>query len=333
MHPGGDEATFRRDGDFWTLSLQGRVVRMKDGKGMKYIARLLASAGTEIHALDLVQSGVRDSRQAPALDGRARAEYAARVRELSSDAEGAEALGDVVAAERARAELDALATQLRAAYGLGGRARAAAGDAAERARKAATERIRTTIARIERVHDGLGRHLRDSIRTGTFCSYSPVAPVRWTLHGGERESARSPVIRVVLVDDHPLWRDTLRQVLEREEAATVVAEAGDGNEAVDVALRVRPDVVVMDVGLPGMRGDDATRRLVERWPEAKVLVVSSSDERESVVRAVAAGAHGYVLKTADATRIAEAVRRVHDGELVLPAPLSRMVLAEMRDRA
>lgn len=312
----------RHEGEFWTLSFGGRTVHLKDSKGLRYLACLMESPGKETHALDLVGSGLAASAMPDATDAQSRAAYTARLRGLDRDIDDAELIGDQGALERSRAERDAIVSQLRSVYGLGGRVRRSAGDPAERARKAVTERIRTTLTRIERVHPALGRHLRSSVRTGMFCSYTP---------GPEPEvAAIAPGVRVVLVDDHPLWRQTLRQVLEHEHAATVIGEASEGGEAVGLATRLRPDVVVMDMALPGMTGADATRAILAAWPEAKVLVLSSSDERDSVLGAVAAGASGYVLKTADATQIGDAVRRVHAGELVVPAALSRIVLGELR---
>ena len=143
---------------------------------------------------------------------------------------------------------------------------------------------------------------------------------------------RDERVKVMMVDDHPLWRDTLRSVLEHDRAAKVVAECSDGSEALEVALRLRPDVIIMDLGLPTVSGSEATATIVAAWPAAKVLIVSSSDERREVADAVIAGASGYVLKTADADEITSAVRRISNGELVFPASVARMVLAEMRKR-
>jgi len=139
-------------------------------------------------------------------------------------------------------------------------------------------------------------------------------------------------VRVMIVDDHPLWRQTLRNVLEHECSATIVAEASDGDEAVELAARARPDVVVMDMELPTIRGPEATRRLTASDPDARVLILSSHDARDSVMEAIIAGARGYLVKTADATEIAEAVGRIRHGEVVFPSALSNMALAELRKR-
>lgn len=134
---------------------------------------------------------------------------------------------------------------------------------------------------------------------------------------------------LLLVDDHPLWRVTLRNILTHAKAGKVVGEAGDGREAVELARKLRPDVVVMDVNLPEMDGIEATRRLAG----TKVLVLASSDERGQVADAVRAGACGYVLKTAAPDEVVDAVRRVARGELVFPASVAGAVLDELRGPA
>jgi hypothetical protein len=167
----------------WRLAFDGESVHMPDLKGLHDLARLLAAPGEEIHALDLGAAVDGVSPQGHAgelLDAEARAAYKARIDELREERELAEAANDTVRAERAREELDAIGEALTSAYGLGGRARKA-GDQAERARSAVTWRIRSAISRVEAVHPALGRHLKNSVRTGTFCSYAPEQPVAWQL--------------------------------------------------------------------------------------------------------------------------------------------------------
>ena len=151
-------------------------------------------------------------------------------------------------------------------------------------------------------------------------------PVRETY--GMASSRKS--LKLVLVDDHPMWRDTLRSILDHSKVAKVVGEASDGGEAVELAKRIEADVVVMDVNLPTMDGIEATRRLVAHNPETRVLVLASSDERTQVVEAVRAGACGYVLKSALPDEVVDAVRRVGSGELVFPSSVATMVLDELR---
>lgn len=142
--------------------------------------------------------------------------------------------------------------------------------------------------------------------------------------------ARKGSIPVMVVDDHPMWRQTLRKVIEGSRVGKVVAEADSGEEAVRVSGESRPDVVVMDIALPEMSGIEATRRILEGAPDTKVLVLSASEQRSDVVAAMRAGASGYLPKTAVPTELSEAVRRLDRGELVLPPALADIVLEELR---
>jgi hypothetical protein len=174
---------FRKDGDVWTISFRGRRVSIRDSKGMHDLASLLAQPGREIPALDLAavaHAGPAEADLGEVLDARARAAYKARVVDLDAELDEADAAGDHERSARAQAERDALVEQLSSAYGLGGRPRRTGGPA-ERARSAVTARLRDAIRRIEALHPELGRHLARSVRTGTFCSYDPDAPIRWDL--------------------------------------------------------------------------------------------------------------------------------------------------------
>ena len=174
----GPEQVFRRDGEYWTVAFEGRVVTLRDTKGMRDLAALLAQPGRERHVLDLAsgEGGVAVTRQ-PVLDAEAHRRYRARLAELDVDLAGAEAAGSATA-ELAE-ERDWLVRELAAAYGVGGRGRAMTDDA-ERARKAVYRRVRDALARIEDAHPRLGRHLRHSVHTGVYCSYAPERDLRWT---------------------------------------------------------------------------------------------------------------------------------------------------------
>jgi DNA-binding NarL/FixJ family response regulator len=123
-------------------------------------------------------------------------------------------------------------------------------------------------------------------------------------------------IRVVLADDHPMLRHGLRSLLEEVGGAVVVGEAGDGDTAVALALESEPDVVIMDLAMPGLSGIEATRRLVDARPELGVLVLTMSDDDASVFAALRAGARGYVLKGQGGREFLDAVRAVARGEAV-----------------
>lgn len=156
----------------------------------------------------------------------------------------------------------------------------------------------------------------------------PTVPRRAASRGKPTRKATRP-LSVMVVDDHPMWRRTLKQVLE-EGRAKVVAEASDGEEALRLAGRLKPQVVVMDINLPGLSGTEATRRLLKRLPSAKVLALSASEEKADVVEAVRAGVSGYLPKTTEPAELLDAIHRVHAGEIVFPPALAEVVLAELR---
>jgi len=186
----GGADIFRRDGEYWTIAYEGRTTRLRDLRGLHYIARLLAYPGREFHVADLAALGagangtaervVVDNDLGAVLDARARAEYKERLGDLHDELDDATQCGDLGRTGRARAEIESISEQLTAAYGLGGRARKAA-DPAERLRKAVTNQIRRSLEKIRAAHPALGRHLVNAVRTGCFCSYSPERPVGWRL--------------------------------------------------------------------------------------------------------------------------------------------------------
>jgi DNA-binding NarL/FixJ family response regulator len=137
-------------------------------------------------------------------------------------------------------------------------------------------------------------------------------------------------VRVMVVDDHPVWRDGVRSDLEASGRAVVVAEASDGGEAIERAIEVMPELVLMDLNLPTVRGVEAIRRIVEQSPHVKVLVLSASAEEADVLEAVKVGASGYLLKSATAAELADAVTRVRAGEPVFSPSLAALVLGEFR---
>ena len=122
-----------------------------------------------------------------------------------------------------------------------------------------------------------------------------------------------PPVRVLLVDDHFMIRMGLASALEREKGITVVAQAGDGAEALAAYAKELPDVVVMDGRLPDRHGSVVTREIIERWPDARVLMLSIEETEEDIHRAVDAGACGYISKTIARALIVEAIRTVAAG--------------------
>ncbi|HEY7198395.1 MAG TPA: response regulator transcription factor [Gaiellaceae bacterium] len=134
------------------------------------------------------------------------------------------------------------------------------------------------------------------------------------------------MIRVAIADDQEMVRKGFRLLLEDEEDMEVVAEAGNGEEAVAAVRRDKPDVVLMDVRMPGLDGIEATRRLVEAGSAARVLVLTTFDLDEYVYEALRAGASGFLLKDAPAEKLVEAVRVVAAGESLLAPSVARRVV-------
>ena len=133
--------------------------------------------------------------------------------------------------------------------------------------------------------------------------------------------------RVLVVDDHPLVRDSLCRVLENSGEFEVVGQASDGEDAVSLAERLRPDAVIMDLIMPGMDGVAACREIVELLPDARVLMLTASTDDDAVIAAVAAGATGYVVKDASLPDLLEAVRDVAQGRVRIPLPVLRRACA------
>jgi tetratricopeptide (TPR) repeat protein len=199
---GPASAVLAREGDVWRLDYEGRVLRVRDAKGLRHLALLLANPGIEFHAVDVataaeggpapgaeaadglaVRAGTGDA--GPALDSQAKAEYRSRLEDLRAEIEEAESFNDPERAAHAREEMDFIAHELSAAVGLGGRDRRAA-SAAERARVNVTRALRREIRRIADEDAGLGRELETTVRTGTFCAYEPDPrrPVAWEVDAG-----------------------------------------------------------------------------------------------------------------------------------------------------
>jgi DNA-binding NarL/FixJ family response regulator len=137
------------------------------------------------------------------------------------------------------------------------------------------------------------------------------------------------VLRVIVVDDHPVVREGLRAMLDAEPDLDVVGEAGSGAEAIALAARLRPDVVLMDLRMPGTDGVEATGAITAAG-DARVLVVTTYDTDADILRAVEAGATGYLLKDTPRRDLAEAVRAAARGETVLAPPVARKLVSRVR---
>jgi NarL family two-component system response regulator LiaR len=133
-------------------------------------------------------------------------------------------------------------------------------------------------------------------------------------------------IRILLADDHVLVRQGTRELLEQQEDMEVVAEAGDGEEAVRLAASRRPDVVIMDISMPKLNGIEATQQIKARHPATAVLVLTAYDDDQYIFALLEAGAAGYLLKDVQASELIKAVRSVHAGESVLHPVVARKVI-------
>lgn len=140
------------------------------------------------------------------------------------------------------------------------------------------------------------------------------------------------MIRIILVDDHTMVREALRTVLEQDGGLRVVGEAGDGDTALRMADELAPDVVVMDVGLPGKSGIETTRSLLARHPEIKVLGLSTYLDRRIVEQMLDVGARGYIVKSAAGAELKQGIRSVVEGRSYLCAEVAALVADSLRSR-
>lgn len=143
-------------------------------------------------------------------------------------------------------------------------------------------------------------------------------------------------IRILLADDHAVVRDGVRALLEKQTDMEVVAEAADGREAAQLAEDLRPDVVIMDVGMPNLNGIDATRRILNAHPQIAVVILSMHQDESYVLRSLKAGAKGYLLKDSLRSDVLDAIRAVAQGRSFLTRKISRMMqedyIQEMEQR-
>lgn len=140
------------------------------------------------------------------------------------------------------------------------------------------------------------------------------------------------MIKVVFVDDHEMVRIGVTSYLSAQPDIEVVGEADDGARGVELALELRPDIILMDLVMKEMDGIEATRRIVEAWPEAKVIIVTSFLDDEKVYPALEAGATSYMLKTSKASEIANAVRATYEGQTILEPEVTGKMMSKMRQK-
>ncbi|GAA0317831.1 response regulator transcription factor [Bacillus carboniphilus] len=138
------------------------------------------------------------------------------------------------------------------------------------------------------------------------------------------------MIKVLFVDDHEMVRIGVSSYLSAQPDIEVIGEADNGKTGVELALELRPDIILMDLVMKEMDGIEATRRIIEQWPEAKIIIVTSFLDDDKVYPALEAGATSYLLKTSKASEIAKAVRSTYEGQTVLEPEVTGKVMSKMR---
>ncbi|WP_100489030.1 response regulator transcription factor [Sporolactobacillus pectinivorans] len=138
------------------------------------------------------------------------------------------------------------------------------------------------------------------------------------------------MIKVVFVDDHEMVRIGVSAYLSAQPDIDVIGEASNGKDAVDLVLKLRPDIILMDLVMEQMDGIEATKRIIEQWPQAKIIIVTSFLDDDKVYPAIEAGATSYLLKTSKAGEIAEAIRATYSGQSVLEPEVTEKVMSRMK---
>lgn len=133
-------------------------------------------------------------------------------------------------------------------------------------------------------------------------------------------------IRILIADDHPVFRYGLRALLLAEPTTSVVGEATTGAEAIEKALSLQPDVILMDLNMPGVNGIEATRRILAQTPHVSILVLTMFDDDDSVFAAMRAGARGYLLKGAEGEETVRAIQVVHGGEAIFSPSIAQRLI-------
>lgn len=152
------------------------------------------------------------------------------------------------------------------------------------------------------------------------------------MHDGEADGPALPTIRLLVVDDHSLFRRGLTALLSQDERFTVVGEAGDTGEAMRCAAKCAPDLVLLDNHMPGVRGVDAIAGLKEVAPSSKILMLTVSEDEEDLSAALHAGAQGYLLKTIDSEELCDSIVRVARGDSVVSPEMTTKLVAAFRSQ-
>jgi two-component system, NarL family, response regulator LiaR len=140
------------------------------------------------------------------------------------------------------------------------------------------------------------------------------------------------MINVLFADDHEMVRIGVSAYLSAQKDINVIAEADDGGDAVRLALKLKPDIILMDLVMKEMDGIEATRQIIQQWPEAKIIIVTSFLDDDKVYPALEAGAASYMLKTSKASEIAEAIRATYQGQSILEPEVTGKIMNRMRSK-
>jgi len=138
------------------------------------------------------------------------------------------------------------------------------------------------------------------------------------------------VINIVLIDDHKLFREGIKKILDFEQEFRIVAEGDDGSEALELVKQHEPDIVLMDINMPEMNGVEATAKLIEQYPNVHVIILSIHDDESYVSHALKTGARGYLLKEMDSDSLIEAIKVVHEGGSYLHPKVTHNLVQEFR---
>jgi DNA-binding NarL/FixJ family response regulator len=171
-------------------------------------------------------------------------------------------------------------------------------------------------------------------RTRTMAAVASAPQPRWCLivSNDESDDVTAEALRVVIADDHPYYRKGLARLLEAS-GISVLADVPNGDAAIDAVQQTAPDVVVMDLNMPGLSGLDATRRLTELAPATRVLILSVSADEADVTDAILAGANGYVLKDGPVEEVVSGIRAAASGQSLISPRIATVLLQRLRDLA
>ncbi|HSG41918.1 MAG TPA: response regulator transcription factor [Anaerolineales bacterium] len=147
------------------------------------------------------------------------------------------------------------------------------------------------------------------------------------------DQTQSEAIRILITDDHAVVREGLHTLISTEPGMDVIGEAADGAEAVQMAFELEPDVILMDMAMPRMSGLEAIRKIKEQWAEAKLLVLTSFSDDETVFPAIKAGALGYLLKNTSPGRLLSAIRDVHQGKPSMSSDIANKLMGELQRKS